>query len=344
MDYTLKINYTMEEIRAFYLKNRALDYAVFEIKCKSGASVRSKLLGKGQSGMIDLSQEGKKFKNGDNVWLEVQGVVLQSKKRPGFPDRKPLTFKSTSSKVFIYREESLDRANYVVIAALTSRLPVKEKFSLRYLGLERYFDAGTDTNDAPVQVDGIYYYLNAEEKTALVAENPAKYKGKINVPGNFSYKGVKYGVNGIFDSAFNQCTELTKVTIPDTVKSIGVGAFGNCTGLVKVEVSTASGIQSGLASVDIPDGVKVIDTCSFIGCTSIDSIVLPSSVETICMMAFEGCTSLTRIVVERATPPKVEDKAFEGVDKSDCTVYVPEGSKTKYKSDKNWKDFIIFES
>lgn len=314
----------MEEIRAFYLENKVLKVATFVIKSESGVTVHGDSIRMDHSGMVDLSQTEGKFKDGETVWMVADSMTV---KRPGIPGKKSPTSSLVSTK-FIYRENSPYRANFEIIELLPKQFG--KEYDLLFDGIERYFDDGMDDEVKPVQVDGIYYYLNPDEMTGSVAENPAKYRGAVNIPESFKYEGDTYRVNTICDIAFDQCKELTKVTIPKTVTSIGAGAFDGC---------------SNLASVEIPEGVPGIREWTFTGCKALHSVIIPNSVDIIGLKAFDNCTNLTRIVVNKTTPPYVEDdNTFDEVDKSGCTVYVPEGCKQNYKKNRDWQDFIILES
>lgn len=315
----------MEEIRAFYLENKSLELAYFVIKSASGASVQSKLLRKGQSGMVDLNEAEGKIKDGEEVWLEFNNINRGRPLIPLAPGKNP-PVKRVSSKKFIYRKASPFRANYLA-GWFISKRPLEPTFTLKYLGLEKFFDDGLDNEATAVQVNGIYYYLNPDDMTASVGMNPEKYRGVVNIPENIEYKGKKYCVNAISDMAFDLCFELTKLTIPSTVKYIGMGAFSEC---------------KNLESVEIPEGVKEIRECTFYGC-GIHSLLLPSSMGAIGIKAISDCKNLSRIVSEKTTPPYVEDNTFDDTDKSECTVYVPKGCKKNYRENKDWKDFIIFE-
>ena len=98
---------------------------------------------------------------------------------------------------------------------------------------------------------------------------------------------------------------LTNVTIPEGVTSIGDGAFRNNSGLVSVTIpagvtnienSAFSGC-SGLTSVTLPGGMTRIEDYTFMGCSSLVSITIPDSVTLIRSYAFSGCTGLTNITI-----------------------------------------------
>lgn len=327
----------MDEIRAFYLENKVLQLAYFVIKSESGTSVKSKILRKGASVMIDLSEADGKIKDGETVWLELIGSAPSGLKRglsrkPSIKPDGELTMKRVSSKKFIYREASPFRANYGVIVGF-SRSTKLPKYSLLFTGLERFFDDGMDDENPSVQVEGIYYYLGDDgpddkDKTATVGENPAKYRGEIIIPEYIVYKGNKYQVDAICDMAFDQCEELTKVVIPNTVTYIGTGAFDGC---------------SRLDSVVIPDGMTEIKNFTFVSCSNLRSLTLSANLYSIGLMAFGNCSSLKKIIAKRDSPYLVAEDTFEGVDKMQCTVYVPKGCKKDYVKNWDWRDFIIVE-
>ena len=89
-------------------------------------------------------------------------------------------------------------------------------------------------------------------------------------------------VASIGNWAFEDCTSLTSITIPDSVTEIGLCAFFSC---------------SSLTSITIPDSVTSIGESAFEDCTSLKSITIPDSVTSIGDGAFIGCSSLTEIKV-----------------------------------------------
>jgi len=82
-----------------------------------------------------------------------------------------------------------------------------------------------------VEIDGIYYNL---VKKAHVAEVTYKntsynsYSGNIIIPETILYEGEEYTVTSIGDNAFESCSGLTSVSIPNTVTNIGNFAFSWC--------------------------------------------------------------------------------------------------------------------
>jgi len=109
-----------------------------------------------------------------------------------------------------------------------------------------------------------------------------------------------YTVTIIGERAFDGCSSLTSVAIPDGVTSIGPFAFNDCSSLTSVTLPdslTYIGSSmfygcSSLTSVTIPDGVTSIGSRAFYDCSSLTDITIPDSVTSIGGAAFKGCSSL----------------------------------------------------
>ena len=147
-------------------------------------------------------------------------------------------------------------------------------------------------NADAVEIDGIYYNLDAEDQTAEVTVKPgntsfgSNYSGVIEIPATVTYNEVLYSVTSIGVIAFQNCS-VTSVTIPNSVTSIGPNAFDQ---------------SYKLTSVTIGSGVTSIGEYAFNACIGLTSILIPKSVITIGERAFYRCTALTSIVVESGNP------------------------------------------
>ena len=128
-------------------------------------------------------------------------------------------------------------------------------------------------------------------------------------------------VTSIGDGAFEDCWSLQSVTIPDSVTSIGDLAFYDCRSLHSVTIPdsvTSIGESafyrcSSLQSVTIPDSVTSIGSSAFESCSSFQSVTIPASVTSIGESAFEGCSSLQSVTIPDSVT-SIGDSAFEFCD------------------------------
>ena len=137
-----------------------------------------------------------------------------------------------------------------------------------------------EPNDDLTDSQGIKYGLNENDQTAIVSGHTDTLSEVITIPATVTKDGVKYTVTSIGDGAFERCSGLTSVTIPDSVTSIGNYAFSEC---------------RSLTSVDIPDDVTSIGNGAFLMCYGLTSVDIPDSVTSIGYAAFLMCYSLTSV-------------------------------------------------
>ena len=79
------------------------------------------------------------------------------------------------------------------------------------------------------EMDGVYYNVtSSEDLTVEVTNNEYKYTGEIIIPESVTYKSKTYSVTSIGAFAFYECSELTSVTIPNSVTIIKNAAFKGC--------------------------------------------------------------------------------------------------------------------
>ncbi len=116
---------------------------------------------------------------------------------------------------------------------------------------------------------------------------------------------IPNSVTSIGYGAFYGCSGLTSLTIGNSVTSIGDFAFFYCTGLTSVTIPNSvtsigryafSGC-SGLTSINIPNNVKSIDEGTFESCSGLTSLDIPNSVTSINNYAFSGCRGLKSLII-----------------------------------------------
>ena len=158
---------------------------------------------------------------------------------------------------------------------------------------------------------------------------------------------IPSGVTSIGESAFSDCSGLTSLVIPSGVTSIEKSTFSGCSGLTSFVIpssvtsigeSAFSGC-SGLTSLVIPSSVTSILISAFYGCSGLASLVIPSNVTSIWESAFNGCSGLTSVYVSWQTPLRITTSVFSHVDKTKCTLYVPQGASQDYWLADVWGDF-----
>ena len=106
---------------------------------------------------------------------------------------------------------------------------MKKRFTtcLSTLILSVFFSISASAYD--VVVDRIYYDISENNATVTYNYNyNYSYSGDIVIPESITFENSKYSVTSIGESAFEDCRSLTSVTIPNSVTSIGNGAFFWC--------------------------------------------------------------------------------------------------------------------
>ncbi len=125
--------------------------------------------------------------------------------------------------------------------------------------------------------------------------------GTLDIPASLD----GYPVTSIGSFAFDACTALQSIILPQGLTSIGVRAFQNC---------------SSLQSIILPQGLTSIEIRAFLGCSSLQSIKIPEGVPSIGTETFYGCSSLQEVTLP-VSVKTIEDRAFYFCDKIETVWY-----------------------
>ena len=134
-----------------------------------------------------------------------------------------------------------------------------------------------------VKIDGIYYNLTTKANVAEVSYGDIPYSVEIlTIPSSVEYEGIICNVVSIGTKAFQNCTELRKITIPNSVTEIGDMAFYGCT---------------GLTDVVIPESVTEIGGSAYSGCTNMKTLSILGPISSM-RMAFDKLSSLESVYIK----------------------------------------------
>lgn len=184
-----------------------------------------------------------------------------------------------------------------------------------------------------VPIDEVYYDLNDSTMQATVSSSNQKNckKSVVVIPSKVTYNNAEYNVTAIAAKAFGSQnsgggnSNITSVTVPSSVTTIGEYAFGNCPNIesayVYSEVVGARMFQdcSNLTTLVLENTVSMgMNACARIGITS---VILPSTLTTVSSSAFKQCTSLEKVVLLGST---LGASMFDGCTSLDIFVVTEE--------------------
>lgn len=226
-----------------------------------------------------------------------------------------------------------------------------------------------------VVINGVEYRIDTKKWLAIVTsrEDGTKYVGEITIPQAVVYNGRFNRVIAVDTAAFKECEELTAISLPGNVATIGPNAFSECTSLKSIEIANdtayidegAFSACSALDTIKLPKSIKSIASSLFLNCSSLKSIVIPSTATSIGKSAFNGCTQLSTLTLGAAVS-RIESSAFNGCDNlqtiysdnvtppfcinskatfsatifNTCELIVPAEGIDLYKSATVWKNFV----
>lgn len=185
-----------------------------------------------------------------------------------------------------------------------------------------------EIRDGHIEVIG---YDNSEIELTL--------KGKVDIYSTIEIDNVSYNVRKIGRHAFNGCSSLKEINIPNSINVIEYGAFNSCKFLEKVNLpNSINEIQSetfyncsSLVHMDIPEGVINIGFGAFERCENLRAISLPSTLES--FNYYKGYSDdfesrIRFIYIKAITPPKFGNMYFTFM----IRIFVPEQALKAYQS------------
>ena len=137
------------------------------------------------------------------------------------------------------------------------------------------------------------WYNNQPNGDLYIGKVYYKYKGTMPTGTNIA---VTEGTTMIVSNAFDTCTSLASITIPNSVTSIGSYTFKGCTGLTSIG-TYAFYSCTGLKSITIPNSVTNIGMYAFGNCTGLTNITIPNRITKIERGLFYGCSALTNVTI-----------------------------------------------
>ena len=224
---------------------------------------------------------------------------------------------------------------------------------VRYLLELDIFDENTDKHIAQ---NGIIYSINREDKTATVSSyrnlDDSITSVELTIPSRIVVDNEFYSVIAIGDNAFEDCSILTKINIPSSVKTIGAEAFIYCAALTEIVIpssvetigDSAFEFCSGIKKAVIGNGVKTVGANAFRRCSTLEKVSLGKSVEAVGEQAFAYCGSL-RWVYFIGEKPEVASNVFKrsvaSTTNKTITIYY-NSAKSSWYGIGGWKDDVGF--
>lgn len=147
---------------------------------------------------------------------------------------------------------------------------------------------------------------------------------------------IPNSVTSIASDAFSSCDCLTSIKLENNNV---YDSRNDCNAIIE---SSSNRLIAGCKNTIIPNSVNSIGNGAFSYCNGLTSITIPSNVTSIGWGAFQNCTGLTTIVSEIENPFAIDDDVFYCSDVdiySTATLIVPPGKKSAYQNTAGWNKF-----
>lgn len=197
--------------------------------------------------------------------------------------------------------------------------------------IESIYFLGNENENTPITFDrrafkgckrltSVNFYRPLNQVVPEMFENCTKLK-------DVYFNDVNSSMDSIGDRAFFKCASLTYITIPNSIKYIGQGAFAHCNNLKAINHLTIVNLPSGVTTINdlafaechqitkfnLPSLLQYIGKAAFLNCWSLTSMSIPDEITTINDFTFYDCHNLTDININNVTT--LGERSFAGCNK-----------------------------
>jgi len=166
--------------------------------------------------------------------------------------------------------------------------------------------------------------LIEDKKVTVIVEDA--FRGESNI----TAITIPDSVISIEKQAFRDCRNITSIIIPNSITTIDYGVFQGCSSLTSITIpnsvtsidSFAFSLCKSLSSIIIPNSIKGIGSSAFSYCSNLKSVTLPNAITTIEHVTFSQCEKLTSIIIPN-TVTSIGANAFQNC-KSLTQIKIPD--------------------
>lgn len=170
-------------------------------------------------------------------------------------------------------------------------------------------NTGVITNRNETKYTGVLYTIDTENHTATAKANTAVSSSELEIVSFVVKDGTIYNVTSIPDGTYSTSAFLsntmTNITLPNSLKYIGVYAFYKCASLKSIQIPSSVETIANYAfyncttleNLGLTNGLKTLGQNAFYYCKALKSVKLPNSLTNIPAAAFSMCSSLTSVYI-----------------------------------------------
>lgn len=136
------------------------------------------------------------------------------------------------------------------------------------------------------------------------------------------------GVTTIGSYAFSNCSLLSKLELPNSIKSVGIYSFNGC---------------AAIEEIVLPDSIEELNTSCFYNCSKLKKVIFNKGISKISHQAFNRCVALQELDFTKCTfvPELLNVNAFGSVPTT-CVIKVPATLYDEWKAATNWSNYADY--